>query len=96
MGYILTLNSVVYLSQGGNIMYEIPNNYINIVNQITEEILMYNNKDNLSWTTCYKNILKKLKLNDKLNDTKLLSYVVKKLTLLGYDIEAIPFKLTKY
>ena len=77
-------------------MYEIPNEYINIVNQITEEILIYDNKDSLSWTTCYKNILKKLELIDKINDVKLLSYVVKKITLLGYDIEAIPFKLTKY
>ena len=43
-------------------MYEIPNEYINIVNLITEEILIYDNKDNLSWTTCYKNILKILEL----------------------------------
>ena len=77
-------------------MYEIPNDYINIVNQITEVILVYDNKNNLSWTTCYKNILKKLNLNDKITDAKLLSYVVKKITILGYDIEAIPFKLTKY
>ena len=76
-------------------MIIIPKEYIDIVNQITEELLVYENKDNLSWTTCYKNVLKKLKLNSKIHDDKLLSYVVTKITELGYDIEAIPFKLTK-
>lgn len=74
----------------------IPKKYINIVNQITKELLIYENKNNYSWTTCYKDVLKKLNLNNKLNDDKLLSYIVTKITELGYDIEAIPFKLTKY
>ena len=77
-------------------MIIIPREYINIVNQITDELLIYENKENQSWTTCYKNVLKKLKLDKKSNDDKLLSYVVTKITQLGYDIEAIPFKLTKY
>lgn len=77
-------------------MCEIPKEYINIVNEIIEELLVYENKGNQSWTTCYKNVLKKLKINNKLNDDKLLSYTVTRITQLGYDIEAIPFKLTKY
>lgn len=77
-------------------MKEIPEEIINDVNKITEEILKYQNKNNLSWTQSYREILKKLNMHDKLNNNNLLSCVITQITKLGYDIEGIPFKLTKY
>lgn len=77
-------------------MINIPQELTEDINKITKEIINYNNKNNLSWTTSYKEILTKLNMKDKLNDHKLLSYVITNLTKLGYDIEGIPFKLVKY
>lgn len=77
-------------------MRKIPEDIINDVNKITNELINYHNKDNLSWTNTYKNILKKLNMKDKINDDRLLTNVVTQITRLGYDIEANPFKLTKY
>lgn len=77
-------------------MIEIPENIIEDVNKITEELIKYKNDKNLSWTSSYKEILTKLNMQEKNKDIKLLSYVVTNLTRLGYDIEGIPFKLIKY
>ena len=77
-------------------MRQIPEEYINIVNNIINEILIYDNTKNLSWTKVYEEILKKLNLINYKENYYLLNYVITKLTILGYDIEPLPFKLNKY
>ena len=77
-------------------MRQIPEEYINIVNNIINEILIFDNTKNLSWTKVYEEILKKLNLINYKENYYLLNYVITKLTILGYDIEPLPFKLNKY
>jgi len=77
-------------------MKEIDKDLLEVVNKITEELISYNNKKNLSWMKVYKEVLKKLNLEDRYNDHRLLSNVVTKITVLGYDIIDNPFKLEKY
>jgi len=66
------------------------------IDKITEEIIKYKNDKQLSWMKVYKEILLKLNYKEELHNDLLLIQVVKKITRLGYDIDAIPFKLTKY
>ena len=63
---------------------------------IIEAILKYDNKNNLSWTMVYKEVLKKLNIKNEINNQLLLASVVKKITNLGYDIIGEPFKLEKF
>lgn len=77
-------------------MNEIPKDIINEVNKITNKLIVYKNNKKLSWIEVYKDILKELNLEDKINNHKLLSNVVTKITRLGYDIQDNPFKLDKY
>ena len=63
---------------------------------IISKIISYKNVNNLSWTTVYKEVLKDLELDKEINNQKLLHSIVKELTILGYDINPIPFKLEKY
>ena len=63
---------------------------------IINKIINYDNKNNLSWTSVYKEVLKDLKLDKEINNHELLHSIVKELTTLGYDITPIPFKLDKY
>jgi len=66
------------------------------IDKITEEIIKYKNDKQLSWMKVYKEIISKLNYKEELHNDLLLIQVVKKITRLGYDIDAIPFKLTKY
>lgn len=77
-------------------MREIPKDIIDDVNKIAEELVVYKNEKKLSWTQAYKDVLLKIGLGDKKDDYKLLSCVITKITIMGYDIEGIPFKLTRY
>jgi len=77
-------------------MKEIPNDIINDVNKIVNELLEYKNDNNLSWIRTYKYVLSKLDMEDKKEDVKLLTNVVTKITRLGYDIMDDPFKLDKF
>lgn len=77
-------------------MREIPSDIINDVNKITNELMVYKNEKNLSWMKAYKDILKKLNMENRQDDVKLLSNVVTQITRLGYDIMDNPFKLEKY
>lgn len=77
-------------------MREIPEDIIEDVNKIANELVLYKNEKNLSWTGAYKDVLKKLKMDDKKEDNRLLSNVVTQITRLGYDIEATPFKLNRF
>lgn len=77
-------------------MREIPNDIINDVNKVVNELLEYKNDNNLSWIRAYKDVLSKLHMNNKKEDVKLLTNVVTKITMLGYDIMDSPFKLEKF
>ena len=77
-------------------MREIPKDLIDEVNKIAEALVVYKNKKKLSWTQAYKEVLINIGLGDKKDDDRLLSCVVTKITMMGYDIEGIPFKLTRY
>jgi len=77
-------------------MREIPNDIIEDVNKIVNELLLYKNDNNLSWIRAYKDILSKLNMDNKKEDVKLLTNVVTKITRLGYDIMDKPFKLEKF
>ena len=77
-------------------MREIPKDIINDVNKIVDELILYENKNNLSWIKSYKDVLKKLNMENRKEDIKLLTNVVTMITRLGYDIMDNPFKLTKY
>lgn len=77
-------------------MREIPEDILNDVKKITNEVIKYDNKDNLSWTEVFKEVLKNLNMNNRKDKDLLLTNVVTMITNLGYDIEPIPFKLKKY
>ena len=77
-------------------MREIPKEILNDVEKITNEIVKHENKNNLSWTGVFNDVLIKLNMNNRDDKDILLTNVVTMITRLGYDIEAIPFKLKKY
>lgn len=77
-------------------MKEIDEDILEEVNKITKALLSYNNTKNLSWMKVYKEVLKILNIENKYKDHRLLSNVVTKITILGYDIIDNPFKLEKY
>lgn len=77
-------------------MREIPEDIIDDVNRIAEELVVYKNKKNLSWSGVYDEVLEKLGLGDKKKDNRLLLNVVSKITRKGYDIDDMPFKLTRF
>ena len=77
-------------------MREIPGDIIDEVDKITQELVVYENKKNLTWTQAYRDVLTKLGLENKKNDNRLLTNVVTKITRLGYDIEGFPFALKRF
>ena len=74
----------------------IPKEIKDDVDKITDEIINYQNINNLSWLEVYKEILKKLNMEEKNTDHSLLIKVIRKITYLGYDIVDKPFKLKKF
>lgn len=76
-------------------MLEIDKDIKKEVQDITNYILSYDNKDSLSWTKVYKETLKVLNLTN-LDSNKLLSNTIKEITNRGYDIISEPFKLERY
>ena len=77
-------------------MFEIPKEIKEDVTKIIEYLIAFNNEKKLSWLQVYKETLKKLNLEDKVNDNILLSSTVKQLTNQGYDIIGEPFKLERF
>lgn len=76
-------------------MLEIDKRIKNEVQEITNYLLSYDNKDSLSWTKVYKETLKALNLTN-IDSNLLLSSTIKELSNRGYDIIPDPFKLEKY
>ena len=77
-------------------MRKIPEDIIDEVDKIAQELVVYDNKKNLTWTQAYRDVLTKLGLENKKNDNRLLTNVVIKITRLGYDIEGFPFELKRF
>lgn len=77
-------------------MREIPEDIIDDVNKIADELILYDNIKKLSWTNAYRDVLKRLGMCDKKTDDRLLTNVVTKITRLGYDIIDMPFELKKF
>ncbi len=77
-------------------MRTIPEEIKYDVNKISDALVNYDNKKKLSWLHAYRDVLKMLNMEDKIGDDKILSNVVSKLTILGYDIVPEPFSLEKY
>lgn len=77
-------------------MRKIPEDIIDEVNKITQELIVYENKKNLTWTQAYRDVLTKIGLEKRKTDNRLLTNVVTKITRLGYDIEGFPFALKKF
>ena len=69
---------------------------IETVNNITKEIINYNNNNNLSWLQVYDTILIKLNLNKELNNNMLKIRVIREISKQGYDIITDPFTLERY
>ncbi len=69
---------------------------IDIVNNITKEIIEYKNNDNLSWLQVYDHILNKLGLNKEINNNMLKIRIIREISKQGYDIITDPFTLEKY
>ena len=74
-------------------MFEIPKEVLKDVYLLVDNLMSYENEDNLSWMQVYKGLLRKLEID---NSNLLLSSVVKELTSRGYDIIDDPFKLEKF
>lgn len=74
----------------------IPENVETEVTKVTDKIINYQNINKLSWMEVYKDVLKSLNIEDKYNDNTFLNSVIRKITILGYDIEAYPFKLERF
>lgn len=68
----------------------------NTIYDLTDDIIQYENRRNLSWIEVYKEVLKKRKMEDKYTDDNLLRNVVKEITKRGYDIIGYPFKLERF
>ncbi len=77
-------------------MIEIPEEIKKEVYNIVNYLEKYDNKDNLSWITVYKKIIKELEIAPKGKDNILLSSTIRELTNRGYDIISEPFKLEKF
>lgn len=77
-------------------MRKIPEDIIDEVDKIAQELVVYENKKNLTWTQAYRDVLTNLGLENKKNDNRLLTNVVTKITRLGYYIEGFPFELKKF
>ena len=63
------------------------------VQELVEELINYNNKEDLSWLQVLKSLLKERNL--EYND-EILKKVNKEITKAGYDIIAKPFMLERY
>lgn len=74
----------------------VPDDMFDEVNKITHRIIMYRNPKKLNWIPSYNEILTQMGKGDQLKNHKLLIYVVRRITELGYDICDEPFRLERY
>ena len=77
-------------------MLTIAENIKDEVYLVADTIVSYKNTKKLSWTNVYKEILIKLSLEDKIKDNIFLINVIRRITILGYDILSDPFRLERF
>ena len=63
---------------------------------VADTIISYKNTKKLSWTNAYREVLMELGYKDKIKDNRFLINVIRRITILGYDILADPFKLKRF
>ena len=54
------------------------------------------NPNNLNWMPAYQDVLNQMGKGDQYLNHRLLTFVVRRISELGYDINDHPFKLTRY
>lgn len=74
----------------------IPNDIFDEVNEVTHKIIEYKNPNNLNWIPSYNDILTQMGKENQIKNHRLLTFVVRRISELGYDICDRPFKLEKY
>lgn len=67
-----------------------------LVKEVTDKIVNYQNINKLSWMEVYKDVLKSLNIENEYENHTLLNNVIRKITVLGYDIEPYPFELKRF
>ena len=76
--------------------YIIPDDIFVEVNAVTHELIKYENSKNLNWMPAYQDVLNKMGMGDQYSNYRLLTFIVRRISELGYDINDNPFKLTRY
>lgn len=74
----------------------IPDDIFEEVNAVTHELIKYKNTNNLNWMPAYKDVLTKMHKEEQYSNPRLLTFIVRRISELGYDINDHPFKLTRY
>ena len=74
----------------------IPDDIFNEVNEVTHEIVKYKNPNKLNWMPAYEDILRQMGKEDQIKNPRLLTFMVRRITELGYDICDNPFKLERF
>ena len=77
-------------------MLTIAENIKDEVYLVADTIVSYKNTKKLSWTNVYKEILIELGFEDKIKDNIFLINVIRRITILGYDILSYPFRLERF
>lgn len=77
-------------------MLTIAENIKDEVYLVADTIVSYKNTKKLSWTSVYKEILIELGFEDKIKDNIFLINVIRRITILGYDILSDPFRLERF
>ncbi len=77
-------------------MLTIAENIKDEVYLVADTIVSYKNTKKLSWTNVYKEILIELGFEDKIKDNIFLINVIRRITILGYDILSDPFRLERF
>lgn len=76
--------------------YIIPDDIFEEVNAVTHELIRYENPNNLNWMPSYQDVLNQMGKGNQYLNHRLLTFVVRRISELGYDINDHPFKLTRY
>ncbi len=76
--------------------YVIPDDIFDEVNEVTHAIIDYKNPNKLTWAKAYDDILIQMGKEDQLKNYRLLTFVVRRISELGYDIYDKPFRMKRY
>ena len=74
----------------------IPDDIFEEVNAVTHELIKYENPNNLNWMPAYEDVPTKIDKKEQYHNPRLLTFIVRRISELGYDINDHPYKLTRY